>query len=261
MSSGRQNEAASLALDRAEFGFGENETPVIKFGANLDIDTGTLPEDVWRQGGTYVFPTAARVHAVISTSTADTSAGTGMRTVHIYGLDANFVEQDEEVILAGVTPVNTLLSYLRVFRMVGITAGTGGTNAGAVTATAATDATVSAVIAIGIGQTQLALYTVPAGKRFLMEFFSASIIRDAGGAAAAQATVVLQTRDASLAAPCWNQKYETNLQITGSGNVAAGFPSVRYVFPAKTDIKATVTTVTDSNTGIEVLFAGFLRAA
>ena len=113
--------------------------------------------------GSTVAPTVARAHALVSGSAADAAAGTGARTVRIYGLDADWNRQDEEVILDGVTPVNTVGSYLRVFRMRVTSAGAGGINAGLITATAATDATISAAIAIGVGQTLMAVYSVPAG--------------------------------------------------------------------------------------------------
>ena len=55
-----------------------NHSEVTRFGRNDDIDTGSVPEDLWN-GPTalYVVPTAARVYAIVSTSTDDTDAGTG----------------------------------------------------------------------------------------------------------------------------------------------------------------------------------------
>ena len=45
---------------------------ITKFGHNSDVDTGSA-EDVWSNGGTYVAPTTARVHNIVSTSANDTS--------------------------------------------------------------------------------------------------------------------------------------------------------------------------------------------
>lgn len=135
---------------------------VNKFGKNADIDIGT--EDVWAGGGTWVAPTTARVHNIVSSDANDTAAGTGARTVTIYGLDANYVLASETVTMNGVGAVATSGSYTIIHRMLVATAGSGGTNAGTITATAQTDATVTITIVIGKGQSQLGVYQVPASK-------------------------------------------------------------------------------------------------
>lgn len=38
--------------------------PLTKYGRNLDVDSGSVPEDVWSGGGIWVPPTAARVHTL-----------------------------------------------------------------------------------------------------------------------------------------------------------------------------------------------------
>lgn len=146
---------------------------VNKFGRNPDVDVGT--EDIWASGGLYVQPTAARIHSVVSSSTNDAAAGTGARTVNVQGLDASYAEAEETVTLNGTTPVNTTGSYTIIHRMVVATAGSGAVNAGTITATAATDATVSATIVAGKGQTQLAIYMVPAGYTAYLTRYAASL--------------------------------------------------------------------------------------
>jgi len=47
-----------------------------KFGENPDIDTASGFEDIWDGGGTYVPPTQARIHDIVSTSALD--AGTAL---------------------------------------------------------------------------------------------------------------------------------------------------------------------------------------
>lgn len=151
---------------------------VNKFGRNPDIDVGT--EDIWSQGGTWVAPTTARVHALVSSDAADTAAGTGARTLSVNGLNGSYVDTTETVTLNGVTPVNTVNSYTIIHRMIVLTAGSGATNAGTLTATAATDATVTAAIIIGKAQTQLAIYQIPAGYTGYLTMFSGSIDGGAG---------------------------------------------------------------------------------
>jgi len=137
-------------------------TSVNKFGKNADIDIGT--EDVWGGGGTWVAPTVARLHNLTSGSVNDAAAGTGARTIRIYGLDTNYLEITEDLILNGLANVSTVLSYTFMSRIIVLTAGSGGTNAGLITATAATDATITITVQIGKAQSQLAIYQVPAGK-------------------------------------------------------------------------------------------------
>ena len=59
-------------------------------GLNNDVDIASVPQDIIAQGGTYVFPTSAIPMEVVSSSTSDTSAGIGVRTVRIFGLDISY---------------------------------------------------------------------------------------------------------------------------------------------------------------------------
>jgi hypothetical protein len=139
---------------------------LFKFGINGDV--GTSVETVWAQGGTYAYPASATVMKISSSSANDAAAGTGARTISIAGLDANYNEISETVILDGQTEVNTVNSYLRIFRMFVATAGSGATAAGTIyagtgTVTSGVPATVYGMIALNANQTQMAFWTVPAG--------------------------------------------------------------------------------------------------
>jgi len=148
-----------------------------KFGINGDV--GTSIETVWAQGGTYVYPASATVMKISSSSADDAAAGTGARTISIAGLDANYNEISETVILNGQTEVNTVNSYLRISRMFVVTAGSGATAAGIIyagvgTVTTGVPATIYGMIAFGANQTQMAFWTVPAGYTlyFMGTFYS-----------------------------------------------------------------------------------------
>jgi len=140
-----------------------------KFGYNPDIADAN--ETVWSQGGLYVYPASASTMYISSSSTADTSAGTGARTATVSGLDANFDQISETVSLNGQTGVqlNGALNWYRVNRIVVNTAGSGGANAGVLYV--GTEATPSggvptnkyATVAIGDNQTLMCLWTVPRG--------------------------------------------------------------------------------------------------
>jgi hypothetical protein len=139
---------------------------LFKFGINGDV--GTSVETVWAQGGIYVYPASATVMKISSSSADDAAAGTGARTISIAGLDANYNEISETVILDGQTAVNTVNSYLRISRMFVVTAGSGATAAGTIyagtgTVTSGVPATVYGMIALNANQTQMTFWTVPAG--------------------------------------------------------------------------------------------------
>jgi len=134
-----------------------------KFGHNPAV--ATTGEDVWSGGGTYAFyPDTARVMEIVSDSAADADAGTGAWTVMLYGLDSNWLEINETVTLDGTTPVLLTNRYIRMYRAVVMTAGSYEINKGDIAIRDTSDTPIGAYIAADDGQTQQAIYTVPAGK-------------------------------------------------------------------------------------------------
>ena len=139
-----------------------NTICIDRMGANLDVDSSAA-EDVWAYGGDWVAPTAARTHTLVSSSAADAAAGTGARTLHVRGLDADYNIQEEMISLNGQSNVVTANAYIILDHAHVTTAGSGGTNAGNITITASVDATAQGYIASGVGTTLNAWYQVPAG--------------------------------------------------------------------------------------------------
>ena len=139
---------------------------VFKFGRNSDVTS--TEEVVWDYGGDYTFLTSAEQISIVSTNANDNIAGTGARTLIVYGLDNDFNEQNETITLTGTTPVITTKSYRRFNRMLVLTSGSDSptidANEGTITATSVTTATVQAQILPRNGQTLMAVYTIPAGK-------------------------------------------------------------------------------------------------
>ncbi len=137
-------------------------------GQNEDVDAGT--EDVVEAGATYVgmpvIPTqAGEALNVVSGSANDAAAGTGQRTIKVCGLSATGVYQEETITMNGTTPVITTSTWLRVFRIFGVTAGSGGTNAGAITVKHnVTTANIFGVMKAGLSQCFNAVFTVPAAS-------------------------------------------------------------------------------------------------
>ena len=172
---------------------------VNKFGRTPDMDAADTNEDVWDGTGAYAFPASAAAMKISSSSTDDDGApvGTGALTVRVIGLDANWLEVSQDVILNGQTGVAIPTSLIRVYRAYILTAGTGEVNAGDIwigtgTITTGVPAVKYAGILAGLGQTLMAVYTVP------NNFTEAKITRwyaSCGAISASFGEVALQIRE------------------------------------------------------------------
>src|SRR3990172_7622115 len=85
------------------------------FGLRTGLSTAVAGDDVWEGTATTIpIPASAGEQmTIVSTSAADTLAGTGVQKVDVMYIDANGVEQTEVVNLNGVTPVNTVATNIR----------------------------------------------------------------------------------------------------------------------------------------------------
>jgi hypothetical protein len=159
------SEPFELQVARGQISFHE---VVHKFGFNSSIDTNLAT--VWLQGGLYSYLSSASTLYISSSSTADTGAGTGARTVTVSGLDNNYDQKVETVTLNGQSGVELNGStWFRVNRIVVNTAGSGGANAGVLyvgTESAPTGGVPTnkyATVLAGDNQTLMCIYTVPRG--------------------------------------------------------------------------------------------------
>jgi len=135
-------------------GFIRGAYSVNKFGYNSAVPTNAF-ETIWDGSNLYTYISTAGTATVTSSSTDDNGG-----TVKVQGLDANYNLVEETLTVGGGAGT---VEFYRVFRASLETATTGNSNVGTVTVTV--DSVSAAIISVGKGQTLMALYTVPAGKK------------------------------------------------------------------------------------------------
>ena len=128
------------------------------YGYQSAVGTTFIP--MWENATAYTYPVAA-TQMNLAGSVGDTA------TITINGLDANYAIISENVVLTGTTPVTTTKSYLRINSM-NVAVGSATTPSGVVTLKDLTNTTIYAQINAGVGRTQMAIYTVPAGYTFFL---------------------------------------------------------------------------------------------
>ena len=221
---------------------------VHKFGRNPSV--GGVPETIWMNGGTYTYLTSASTVYVSGADVQDSAAGTGARTVTVEGLDANYNEIEETLTVDGAVSTK---SFLRVYRAFVASAGSLQTNKGDVLVStgASGGGTVLADIGIigtgttfGLGQTQLALYTIPAGKTGYLCNWNVGI-----GNYNDTATATLYTREMD------GLIFRTRDIMDIPGGLHQRTYSVPFTIPEKTDIevRAIATTGTTVSSSFDII--------
>jgi hypothetical protein len=226
-------------------------TALNKFGFNADVDT--TEETVWTEGGSLNYPPAAGEVYISSSNTNDVAgSGTGVRTIKVQGLDANYTEIEEDISLNGQTQVITTKEYLRIYRAYTLTSGSNGASAGTIYvgttgATAGVPPTVYASFGAS-NQTQMATFTVPANKTLYVDdvVFTAAI-----SLANNSATVKLVTREFGT------NSFRTRVIETVQSNSNSVPFTYPLAIPAKTDIECRAL-ASSNNNQISASFQGVL---
>lgn len=137
-----------------------------KFGRMSTINTTDVPSDIWEHGGLYSGqPTTGTAEAITVTSSDILDVGL---SIEIHGLDINYGEITETVTLTnvgGIATAVTTATFWRSYRAYITTVPVGNTsNVGTLTATmTTTTANIFWTIPIGVGQSTVAAFTIPAG--------------------------------------------------------------------------------------------------
>ena len=248
------NVPPSVAIEY--YGLNTNRLSFInKFGHNSEIDIAN-PADLW-SGGSQTAATD-RIYTyegfiagydslqVVSTSRYDSVSNGGARSVHIHGLDSLWNPQEVEIALEGTDTVNTSEVFRRVFRLhVHVGLGNGvppdtSSNNGIIIVNTFTGNTRMGQMEIGKNQSQMAVYTIPAGWTGFLTSFYASLEKGTG--ATAFANMELYTRDFG---EVFRLRNEQGLASDGNSHFAHPFP-VALRLPEKTDIKLRLDTSTNN---------------
>lgn len=141
-------------------------TSVVVNGNNNAV--GVTFETLANVNGLYTYLTTAGIVDIDSTSDQDSGpggvnpVGTGIQSVVVIGLDANWLLQSEVVVMDGTTTVSTLNTFIRIFKIAAVLVGSSNYAVGDI------EAHVGAIhladIFIGENNSDLGIYTIPADK-------------------------------------------------------------------------------------------------
>jgi len=214
-------------------GFVDGYSAIHKFGRNPNV--GNVPETIWMYGGIYQYLDVGSDSTVYaySASTDDGPGNDGARTVTVQGLDNDFNPIEETITVNGAA---STASFLRVYRAFVATAGVLAANDGdiIISTAAAGGGTVLADIGVigsgtttGLGQTQLALYTIPAGKTGYLTTWNVGVSPMNNAV-----TVTLKARELDGGSP-----FRTKDIVDIVGGYTTQNYSIPLRFPEKTDIE------------------------
>lgn len=163
------NDEDALSITSFLFEVARGNIPGIKMysipGRKDGLSSSAL-DDLTQIPGTVVVPEPGGIQLQFSSSSgSDTSAGTGVQTIDIHYLDTSGDEQEENIIMAGAVPVNTVATNIDFIQWIHTTTvGSGGVAAGNISVENVGGGTVYEYLAAGGNQSLSAKYKVPNAK-------------------------------------------------------------------------------------------------
>lgn len=237
---------------------------VSKFGHNAVVST--TEEAIWEGASadyTGFLTTPSQISIVSTANIEDKITGAGARKVLIEGLDANLDAIQEEITMDGTTPVvSTASNWLRVLRVYVTESGTRGVtfpsstgaNVGTISVTSVTGGLLMAVIQPQVGQTQMAIYTVPRGHTAHMMSLSVNVSASVNRGANIK---VWQRQGADSAVPYAARRLVYFLDDVQSSTTDQFKYSVR--FEEKTDIWVSAIRSSTQDAGVSARFDLLVR--
>jgi hypothetical protein len=146
-------------------------------GLNPDVDIATVPEDAWEGGSLFNWIITPVQCQIRSTSSNDSAAGTGARTIGVATLDSNLapeflnargMPESRTLSLNGTTPVQLPAVIGASNGLLVLTAGSGETNDGDIILEDTVGGIVRGIIKAGQGFAHQAPYVVPAGYQLIV---------------------------------------------------------------------------------------------
>ena len=229
-----KNEQFELQVGRGEV---QGHRSVFLFGYSASI-TNAAFIPAWENTAAYTYPASAVAMSIVSTSASDTAV-----KIIVYGLDANYNLINETVTLTGTTPVVTTALFFRVNQLdvlpdsvnpVGvITAKNGGVTYGQ--------------IAVDTGQSNMSVYTVPAGYTLYGNHIGA-------WSSTSVTSGVYATFRAQTLSPAGTKYIVSIAPFLNTFEFAANFP---LTFAEKTDVQFQFKS-SGAGLGIGTIFEGIL---
>lgn len=147
-------------------------TRVTALGHLPTVNSSTVPEDIWTNGGIYPWLDSATLVKIRSDNAADAPGGAGCQSARVNAIaDTTFLEAPVTVTLNGTTDVNLASPIGACNGLLGILPGVANafvTNVGTITLRRQDNDEVLAVIPPGRGISQQSQFTVPAGKTLVI---------------------------------------------------------------------------------------------
>jgi hypothetical protein len=162
-------------------GLFSNVRPETKFGHALSL--GNTRATIWSPIGIYAYPTVATTMTISSGSVDDVAGSDGISTARVIGQDADNVEVSRVMTMNGRNGVTIPIDLLRSYRIECLTSDDTADDAGNkgkiyVGSGALTDgvpANIFAQVDVGLNQTLMTPYTIPAGKKGWITHLYASL--------------------------------------------------------------------------------------
>ena len=213
-------------------------------GHNPNIVNGARA-DIWPDGGFYTYITAASILTCLSTSSQDAPAGTGIKTIFVDGLDANYDPINEFVTLNGLSAVNTVNSYLRVFQVFAVNSDDPDPNTTfAGTLTVSAGATVQQLILQGDTISRNSARTIPNGYQGVI---SQGLASSEGGSEGDFSIDFMVRRQGNIFVTA------ISLDVKAGNDILLPFNPFLGRLPGKSDIKATATSLS-ANAQIKIQY-------